>query len=144
MKYLILLILLFTNNSFAQQGYNTAESAVSEIFNPLKQGSKGIINSIKAVDSLKTTDDSDYSFDGKKSKYGKFQDLGEYFYENIKKNGKVSSGKIVEKTARLGGKQQLLVYEVKYFNGEIQRFRINLIKPSDTDGYHVVSLTPDL
>lgn len=92
---------------------------------PLKQGSKGVNEAISSINSL--NGDS-------------YEAMGKSLKSDIKENGKVLKMKELESDSRLNGLQQKVVYEIEYANGKKRTIQMNLIKPSEQSGFHIMKM----
>lgn len=127
MKFLTVFIILFpllaTANSL--KGYESPKAAVEAFVSPLKQGSKGVSTSIESINSL--NGDS-------------YAGLGKSLTKDIKENGKVIKMKEIDSDSRLNGLQQKVVYEIEFANGKKRQLQMELIKPADNAGFHIMKM----
>ena len=127
MKFLIVLTMLVPLSVPANnlKGYESPKAAVEAFVNPLKQGSKGVSSSINAIKSLNGD-----SYDG----------MGKALTSDIKENGKVVKMKEIDSDSRLNGLQQKVVYEIEFANGKKKQVQMELIKPSENSGFHIMKM----
>lgn len=129
MKYISLFIILFTlNSAFARdplKGYNSSEDAVKAFVSPLKQGSKGVSASIESLKGL-----NGENFNSLNSDLSRF----------IKENGKVVSVRQIDSYSALGGNLQKGEYEIEFLNGKKRQFQMDLLRPAENAGYHIIKM----
>lgn len=127
MKFLASLIMFLSLSSQAAglQGYPSPKAAMEAFVSPLKQGSKGVSESLKAVSSLNGETDSE---------------MGKSLTKDLKENGKIIKMKAIDSDSRLNGMQQRVVYEIEFANGKKRQVQMDLIKPSETAGFHIMKM----
>lgn len=135
MKYLafIMFLIPFSAVSAGLEGYKTPQAAIDAITGPLKKGSKGVSDSMKAADSL----------NGDNQSSSKFQQIGSSLTKDLKDNGKVVKTRVIDSDERLGGKMQTITYEMEYLNGKKRQVQVRMIKPSENSGFHIMNMELD-
>jgi hypothetical protein len=132
MKKLIILTLFIPVLSFGADklyGYKDSKEVMKAFTTPLKSGSKGVKDSMSALDTLNGE--------------GVSGNIGPTLTKELKENGKVVSAKEVESDERLNGMQKTVTYELEYLNGKKRKVQLKLIKPSGNSGFHVMGVDLD-
>jgi hypothetical protein len=136
MKKILFIILFIPVLTLAQsklEGYSSPKAAIEAITKPLKQGSKGVVDSVRAMDSL--------NGDAEAPKY---ENIKSTLTKELKENGKLVKTTLVESDdAKLNGYVQVHTYQLEYANGRKREVQIKLIKPSEQAGFHIMGVTLD-
>lgn len=133
MKYLIMLTLFIPVLALGNDklyGYKDSDAVLKAFSEPLKkQGSKGVKESMSALDTLNGE--------------GVSGNMGATLTRELKENGKVVKAKEVESSERLNGMQKTVIYELEYMNGKKRQIQLKLIKPSSNSGFHIMGVDLD-
>jgi hypothetical protein len=126
---LILIIPVFAQAADKLYGYKDSDAVMKAFTDPLKKGSKGVKDSMAALDTLNGEEVSGT--------------VSSTLTKEIKENGKVIKAREVESAERLNGMQKTVTYELEYFNGKKRQVQLKLIKPSSNSGFHVMGVDLD-
>lgn len=148
MNLLVTLIIMsssafgYKNTDF--KGYDNPKDAINAFINPLKQGSKGLPDSLKAANNL-NGETMDYVNSSLKDspKFGKNDDLANILKNDIKDSGKLEKAVEKDSYSRLNGNMQTFEYELKYSGGKKRTLSITVIKTSVDGGYEIMRISPE-